>query len=414
MCIESLTIESPKELFPGHLNEIFSSYRQGLLVTTEKGKPISWNKKFMELTRVSNSELCSLQEQSNSQIAGKEAESYINTLAQLFVKQLKNAKSFETSIQQLYDNKRDTDFLQIELKNEIFIEIFWQLHSTPNLGKFYLWNVSDVSKQVKKLQYLQELKDRYETAFISTKHGIWDWDIKNDTIYLSPFSRELFGFVEDVDTGPANRLEAIFELIPAQDRDAIKKKLGIHLASRKTTYETEFAIKTHDDKFFWLQLRALTLRDKDAQAYRMTGSVMEITRRKIAEMNRKFWTTHDRLTKLPNRTAFIQKLGAVLNKMGIRDYKYSFAVLLIRFSRLSIINESLGSQTTRKLIHEISERLSSFIKSQDILARIENNRFIILAENISNVPQINKLIAQLEAILSKPVTLENNIIVLGF
>jgi len=89
--------------------------------------------------------------------------------------------------------------------------------------------------------------------------------------------------------------------------------------------------------------------------------------------------SHDSLTGLPNRVAFIETVEAVLEAAsGSEGPGMSHAVLVVDLTRFSRVNECMGAIAGDELIITVARRLLSALRAGDRLARIGGDEFAIL------------------------------------
>ncbi len=108
----------------------------------------------------------------------------------------------------------------------------------------------------------------------------------------------------------------------------------------------------------------------------------------------------DALTGLPNRSAFMERAGQVLNE-GARD---ACAVFFIDLDRFNIVNETLGHLAGDDLLRTIGERLRAVISSSDMIARLGGDEFVILAVLPERRPLLDMAV-QLLAHLGEPIVI---------
>ena len=92
-----------------------------------------------------------------------------------------------------------------------------------------------------------------------------------------------------------------------------------------------------------------------------------------AELRKAAYT--DPLTGLPNRTAFLEFVEAVLGSPN-RD---RYAIFFIDLDRFNIINETLGHTAGDDLLRAIGKRLETIIESTDLIARLGGDEFVLVA-----------------------------------
>lgn len=130
----------------------------------------------------------------------------------------------------------------------------------------------------------------------------------------------------------------------------------------------------------------------------------DITKRKRAEEQLAHDALHDRLTGLPNRTLFLDRLSQTL-KHATRETNLKYAVLFLDLDRFKRINDSLGHQTGDQLLIQVAQRISSCIRAGDTVARLGGDEFVVLLEDIDNVRAATEVALRIQDALSEPLTL---------
>lgn len=133
---------------------------------------------------------------------------------------------------------------------------------------------------------------------------------------------------------------------------------------------------------------------------------MQMAERRKAEQQLYFEAHHDALTKLPNRAMFSDRLSYAIRHLK-RHPNQRFAVLFIDLDRFKMINDTLGHHAGDNFLVEISNRLRSCVRDNDVLARLGGDEFVILLDSLQSddVEEVaNRIISSIE----KPYTIENN------
>ncbi len=133
----------------------------------------------------------------------------------------------------------------------------------------------------------------------------------------------------------------------------------------------------------------------------------------IAQEKLFFMAFHDPLTKLPNRTFFLNKLNEEIQRSQ-NNPNYEFAVLFLDGDRFKIINDSLGHMIGDKLLIEVAKRLQSCISPEATLARLGGDEFTILIENITNISTAEILAQRIHHTISQPFHLGDNQLFINF
>jgi diguanylate cyclase (GGDEF)-like protein/PAS domain S-box-containing protein len=131
----------------------------------------------------------------------------------------------------------------------------------------------------------------------------------------------------------------------------------------------------------------------------------EITERKRVESQLLHLAFHDALTGLPNRAAFMNRLGRAID-YSKRHSDYLFAVLFIDLDRFKVINDSLGHLKGDQFLLAIAGRLELCVRSIDTAARLGGDEFTILLEGIQDVSDAIKVVERIQQELKLPFELD--------
>ena len=94
---------------------------------------------------------------------------------------------------------------------------------------------------------------------------------------------------------------------------------------------------------------------------------------------------YDDLTKLPNRTLFIENIKTSLQQS--KRNESLLGVLIVDIDRFKNINDSHGHQVGDKLLISIANRLKEILRDSDVIARNGGDEFSILIENMSDAKE---------------------------
>jgi diguanylate cyclase (GGDEF)-like protein len=122
--------------------------------------------------------------------------------------------------------------------------------------------------------------------------------------------------------------------------------------------------------------------------------LIERLRTEISE--RDYQATHDALTGLPNRQAF---LDATDRRLADRDG--DVAVLTLDLNRFKDVNDTLGHDEGDRLIRDVGERIRHAVRPTDVVARLGGDEFAILLST-GSPPDAVTVARRIEAGLRSP------------
>lgn len=121
---------------------------------------------------------------------------------------------------------------------------------------------------------------------------------------------------------------------------------------------------------------------------------------------------YDKLTTLPNRLLFLDRLSQAIAR-GEHHDNY-IAVLYIDVDRFHFINDTKGVQIGDLLLREIGKRLSESVREGDTVARIGSDEFAVLFNDMSKPEDVINLLEELTAVLSLPIQTKQDLTTLTF
>ena len=108
---------------------------------------------------------------------------------------------------------------------------------------------------------------------------------------------------------------------------------------------------------------------------------------------------HDLLTGLPNRTLFNDRLEQAIPRARRRSRV--LGVLLIDMDRFKNINETLGFDCGDHMLQAVGERLLASTRDGDTVARLGDDEFAIILEDVNHQKDVSKVAEKILQSLSK-------------
>ena len=225
---------------------------------------------------------------------------------------------------------------------------------------------------------LRESEERYVLAAQGANDGIWDWNLKTDNIYYSERWKSILGLV---DNGLTDEPQEWYNRVHPDDLERLQLDVSSHLAGKTPHFESEHRILHAEGRYLWVLSRGLAVRDQDGVAYRISGSLTDISDRKRAEEQLLHDALHDALTSLPNRALFLDRLRLTMERTK-RWKDVGYAVLFLDLDRFKNVNDSLGHLVGDELLIAVADMLQVGLRATDTVARLGGDEFVILLEDV--------------------------------
>lgn len=138
--------------------------------------------------------------------------------------------------------------------------------------------------------------------------------------------------------------------------------------------------RSSDGNWAWASVSAEPRLDAEGAIRDVILTFEDVTQKRTAETELAIQTFRDRLTSLPNRTLFMERLTQAILRTERR--KLATAVLFIDLDRFKVVNDSLGHDSGDHLLIHMAKRLRGCLRPEDTVARLGGDEFVILFEDL--------------------------------
>ena len=141
--------------------------------------------------------------------------------------------------------------------------------------------VGERTEQLEKTaEALRVSEERYALAVQGTNDGIWDINLATGDAYHSPRWKSILGYEDNEISDDFNEWES---RVHPDDRQKVMEAGKAYEEGRAPSFEVEYRLHHKDGGYRWVLTRGACLRDSQGRAYRMAGSLTDITERKELE-----------------------------------------------------------------------------------------------------------------------------------
>ncbi|MDD4672607.1 MAG: PAS domain S-box protein [Bacteroidales bacterium] len=158
-----------------------------------------------------------------------------------------------------------------------------------SLSPLYLHNqvyvqliIRDITERKEWQEKHRETEERLRYVIEVTNDGIWDYDVEKQKLFFSNRYYTMLGY-------EPNEFEATPEswenLLHPDDREYSKIVLSKYLKENVGEFNVEFRFRTKDNRWRWINSRGKVVeRNQNGESKRIVGTHMDITERKLMEM----------------------------------------------------------------------------------------------------------------------------------
>lgn len=259
----------------------------------------------------------------------------------------------------------------------------------------------DITEEKKLADNVGKSEDSLKQAQRIAHLGNWDWDIGGKELIWSDELYRIFGVQQKTGGVP---FRSFLQAVHPEDRREVNRAIKLSLVSGKT-YEKDFRIIRPDGSIRHIHADTEVIQNCKKKPVRMIGTVLDITERKLAEIESEkrkarldYLALHDDLTGLPNR-AFLTRHIEAAKRLRKAD---NYALIYIGIDQFKAINEALGHHAGDQTLKSVAERLNTVCREMDILVRMGGDVFALLLTPLKDREHLIRVIKNIQQLFSEP------------
>ncbi|WP_438466407.1 diguanylate cyclase [Marinomonas sp. PE14-40] len=254
-----------------------------------------------------------------------------------------------------------------------------------------LMTVRDVS--ARHIYEEKVLEDKVLRTFTlrEAQDGYWDWDLVENTLYLSPHCFHLMRINQNEVS--CSVLEQWLNVIHPQDKKTAFQTIDNHVRGKTERFKLKYRLKQKGGEYIWVQGRGATVeRDEDGNPTRILGAVIDITESESTTQNLLWHSQHDALTKVFNRKKGYEFFHEYLiqAQQSQRDgLPALFQIAVLDIDDFKRVNDQYGHLVGDALLQHFTDFVQSYIEGDMILARWGGEEFVLLSYGTRDMDFIN-------------------------
>lgn len=294
------------------------------------------------------------------------------------------------------------------------IDRAYEVGATDFLTKPFNWQVL-----IHRVRYLLRAQQAFAALHQSRKRlawaqrvaslGNWEMDLATKFVHCSS---EVVRILKAGTNQMSLPLDELLVYIHPSDHDLVYGKVG-RLFGEKDVVDVDHRVVRSDSEVRTVQQRIQKITDKSGRIVGISGTMQDVTERKIVEQRIRQLAFYDNLTGLPNRQNFMETAGLALRKAAANDE--SMSLLYVDLDMFKKINDTLGHGAGDELLRKVSDRLNDHLREisqcqscnwQLDLSRLGGDEFVLLVRGVYTEPELFALATTILESLSRPVEIE--------
>jgi len=138
--------------------------------------------------------------------------------------------------------------------------------------------IRDITERIDREAALAASEERYQLITKASSDGIYEWDIVEDSLFVSDRLKEMFGFGAE-----ALQSKRWASGVHPDDFDRYLSALRNHFKGHTDNLQCEYRITDADGHYRWVRDHGIGVRGSDGRVQRLVGAVRDITDIKDAE-----------------------------------------------------------------------------------------------------------------------------------
>lgn len=158
-----------------------------------------------------------------------------------------------------------------------------------------------------------------------------------------------------------------------------------------------------DGTVLWGSLQVSLVRDENGKPEYFISAIQDITESKRTEQQISFMAYHDKLTGLPNRALFFDRLSQAMSQAR-RSHRH-VALLFMDLDGFKPVNDMHGHEAGDAVLKMVAQRLLACLRAVDTVARLGGDEFAIIIGELDNPAEVERIAEQILQAFGQPMVL---------
>ena len=236
-------------------------------------------------------------------------------------------------------------------------------------------------------------------ALAGAQQYVWDWQPDDQDLFVSEELEQALG--HQPGTLSETTAESLLDIMHPADRGAYLATVENAERRGRGLINQELRLRRGDGTYRWFELRARAMAGSDNRMVRSIGTLSDITNAKRTEERLLNDAVYDRVTGLPNRALFMDRL----KRETAKPNSDNLHVILVDIDRFKTVNDGLGHDAGDSLLTVLGRRLESLLGPEDTVARLPGDQFAVLFSGTGTMQDIKRFTDVMRLAIAKPVNI---------
>lgn len=278
-----------------------------------------------------------------------------------------------------------------------------EVHSGPfSIGERHLLYsvIHDITKRREAERLLRESESRFRHVMEHAPLGIGIVDLNGRFTQVNQALCDIVGLRQEELAG-----RLISDITHPDDRVISARQMQGLVGGESNVAKYEKRYLHRDGHQVWVQISITLERDWNGAPLYFIQLAEDISRRKEAEQRVVFLAHHDRLTELPNRELFADRLSRSISHA--RRTRQHLVLFFLDLDGFKAVNDRFGHEAGDTVLQAVAKRLLACVREADTVARLGGDEFAIIFDEIADPVSVAEVAKKIIHSLSEPVRLKS-------
>jgi diguanylate cyclase (GGDEF)-like protein/PAS domain S-box-containing protein len=254
------------------------------------------------------------------------------------------------------------------------------------------------SALLQSLDVAERMAAQEQLLLSSLGEGVYGVDTAGNCIFINAYALDILGFGKDEVIGQDQH--RLFHSRKEDGSPYPHEECAVYLTLRdgmKRTTEDAFLRK--NGQFLPVRLTVTPMQRKGV----LVGVIVafhDISEQREADERIQHMANFDKLTDLPNRSLFHDRLAQAL--VQARRENHTGALLFLDLDRFKEVNDTLGHDAGDRLLKAVAGRLREQVRASDTVARLGGDEFTVILPHVEAPHDASLVADKIIASISEP------------